>query len=685
MRFNIKILFLFLIISGIFILSISEAGPQTISFNLNLSENSSIDRGLFYSSSIVLEVNTERDAVCKYSIIKNIPYSNMEGVFDENYGIVHRKILTGLEDGIHKYYIKCLINGTGFGNELEGIFRTSSPVSAKISFSEEPPLKAGKHKIKLTTSKIVVEKPELSYSFDSSSYEPIALFGSGKEWEGYIIIPESIREAIGSFRFIGRGISGIAGTEITKNNVFLVDTEKPQTISTIEATGYEGQIKLKWYIDEDVEEFNIYKSKNPNVDYTNFYETHDDNEYIDNDVDKGKTYYYRVSAIDEAGNVASLSKEVHATALFNDNTIQDNGLDVELRGEVDNFITEINLLLEDINDIELSLSSKNDKESKIIDDLKLKEEINNAKRELNTLKGDVEKFKQQDLTKDALDGKIDSSRLRLNIIRKKIPEDIIILQEKTLKREIEEQDIDEAILEYDVDLNEDIYKDSVKSSLDLIKEKEFSINSNIYIIEILYMDGTKKETTFIKDNINSKAERDKDSFILCIIPKNIADTSDELDIKNLNYEIVKSDPVISFSLDTKEIKYTLNKKINIESIEEIKIVPINILQDEAGSSDGIISGITGFFVFENGISKSIVGVIILVLVIIALLFYFLYIKKRKKSSNKEDIMENIKEFRKLKKQGKDSEAENIYELIKKQYKNLGKKDKKQVYKKIKDF
>jgi hypothetical protein len=482
MKLNYKFLMLFVFIVFVVIIAISEAGPQTVYFYFNVSKNVSVDRGLFHSSSIVLEINTNKDVNCKYSLIKGISYSSMEGNFNENYGIVHRKILTGLEDGIHKYYIKCsLNNGTKLGNELEAIFRTNSPVSAEISFSEKPPLKSGRYEIELTTSKIVMEKPELSYSFDSSSYESVILSGSEKEWKGYIIIPEDLGEAIGSFKFKGKGISGVDGTEITENNIFLVDTNKPSTISTIEAIGYEGQIKLKWYLDEDIEEFNIYKSKNPNVDYTNFYETIDDNEFIDNDVEKGKTYYYRVAAVDEAGNIATLSKEVHATALFNENTTQENGLDIELIGQVDNFLTEIDLLEEDISNIESSFSLKQEKTSQIIENLKLKEEINNAKRELSSLKRDVEKYKQQDLSQNELDRKINSARLKLNINRKRVPEDIVILQEKTLKRDVEEQDINEALLEYDNELNEEIIEDSIESSLKLIQEKEVNIKLTIYI------------------------------------------------------------------------------------------------------------------------------------------------------------------------------------------------------------
>ncbi len=682
MKLNYKFLIAFVFIIFVAIIAISEAGPQKVDFYFNLSKNASIDRDFFYSSSIILEVNTDKDVNCKYSLNKNVPYSAMEGNFDENYGIVHRKILTSLSDGIHKYYIKCsLKNGTNFGNKLEAIFRTSSPVSVKISFSEKPPLKAGKYEVELITSKIVIDKPELSYSFDGTDYKTISLFGSGKKWEGYMVLPENLGEVIGSFKFKARGMSGVEGTEITENNVFLVDTEKPETISTIEARGYEGQIRLKWYLDEDIEDFNIYKSKNPNVDYTHFYEPIDDKEYIDNDVNKGETYYYRVAAVDEAGNIARLSKEVHATALFNENTTQENGLDIELRGQVDNFINEINLIVEDISDIESSFSLKDEKISKIIEDLELEEETNNAKRELNSLKRDVEKYKQQDLSQTELEGKINSARLRLNIIKKRVPEDIIILDEKSKKRDIKEQDINKALLEYDNELGENIVEQSIKSSLKLIQEKEVNINSELYVIEVIYLDGTKKELTLIKDKLNSKLERNKDNFIIYIIPKSIAESSNELNLNNLNYEVIKEDPVLSFGADTKEITYTLNKQINIESLEDISIIPINLVLPE--SESGFMLDFTGFFVFENGIStKSIMGIIVLVVVIIALLVYFLYIKKRKKSGNILECFEKLKKVNSLIKEGKEKDAEKIYLELKGKYKELSEKDKKKIYSKI---
>ena len=95
-----------------------------------------------------------------------------------------------------------------------------------------------------------------------------------------------------------------------------------------------------WLDEEDIDEFKIYRSTSPGVGYTDFHTETENEPFRDRGVEKGKTYYYRVTAIDKAGNEASLSKEVYATVLLNEqSTSSSSGLELRLRGRVDNFLT----------------------------------------------------------------------------------------------------------------------------------------------------------------------------------------------------------------------------------------------------------------------------------------------------------------------------------------------------------
>jgi len=99
--------------------------------------------------------------------------------------------------------------------------------------------------------------------------------------------------------------------------------------------------------------------------------------FYDEDVEKGKTYYYKIAAVDEAGNIGDLSKEVYATALLS-NTSENTGLNIKLIGKVDNFIIEIDSLIKNIEDIKELLKLKDNKEKQIFESIKLNKELESA-------------------------------------------------------------------------------------------------------------------------------------------------------------------------------------------------------------------------------------------------------------------------------------------------------------------
>jgi hypothetical protein len=499
----------------------------------------------------MLEVGTDKKVTCRYSTSKGISYDIMEGTFENNFETLHKKSFTNLVDGIYKYYIKCTPDPYNITSlpELEAIFKVSTPVSAKILLSSEPPLKAGKVGITLIASKIISQSPALSYSFDGIRYSPVPLSGSGTTWNGYLFIPKSTGEAIGSFKFQGTDLEGRVSEEIIGTTVFLVDTVPPSSINDLSAVGYEGNIKLSWYFDDEANHFNIYRSNSPNLDYTDFYKSIDEKSYTDNNVEKGKTYYYRVAVVDDAGNEGDLSREVYATVLFGNTST--NGLSLELRGYLDNFIAEINSVASDVESIKSSISLKDEQEKSIFTDLNLDKELDNSKSELSALKRDAEGYKSQDLTRKELEDKLNSARLKLNVIKKKIPESLIIIDKKTETKDILSSDIESAILGLNPDISENEKEESVKISENIAKNCQIKLSA--FNLEVVYLDGTRKEATLIEQNINLKEENKQNFSFIETIPKEIAQTVSEIDFKNLNYRIVKEDPIISFIQDRKSV------------------------------------------------------------------------------------------------------------------------------------
>jgi hypothetical protein len=635
-----------------------------IDYNFSSSQSHNyLTIGPYQSDLLMLRVTTPYESTCFFG---KTNYSSISEVFKGEYGTKHDEILEleDLNEGVNKYYVICKNNSDNYGYVNEIVFSVNLPIEGNIKISEkDPPLKEGQYKITLTTSKICQDTLKLEYTLDEIVYKKISLKSSDDYFYGYLIIPEGIEETVGYFRLSCGGEE----TKITGDNLFIVDTIKPETIEIINAVGYQGQIKLNWFYDSELDKFNIYKSENPLVEYTDFYKTSSKNYFTDNDVEKGKTYYYRVAGIDEAGNIADLSKEVYATSLYSNSSFTSSGLDVKLIGKVDNLISEINALIKDTEDITSNLNSE-EKEKSLFEDIKLSKEIEDSVLELSSIKRDAEKYKLQDLTEEELDKKINTFNLRINIIKKKIPENLVIINEKEISREINEENIQKAFLEYSE--NQEITdRKEIQNTISISNENKVKITERAYNVEVFYLDGTKKDITIIEDSLDSEIEILDGFFYIIAIPKDIAETVSELEIMNLNYEIIKEDPVLSFNSDTKRVVYYINKEIDLNSLENILVSPIQILNENSKVTGNVIS---------NYISKDSIGLIILVVFVALLILYFLVLKGSSKNKIVEIIIADIKNIEKLIKENKKEEAKQAYSRLKEDYKQLSNKNKEKI-------
>ena len=645
------------------------ANSVTINTFYDFSNDSFIDSTVYKTDSVVLRVKTSVETECYYS--KEIYPSTP---FQGEYGLTHEIYLENIEEGFHEYYIRC---GESSNPIMKINFATSTPIYATIKISENAPLKSGRYKINLITSKTSLNTPLLEYSFDDLVYKTIPLRGSGKNWEGNLIIPENAGESVCSFRFKSKDITGEEGTKIIGDNLFLVDTIKPSTISIISATGYKGKIKLNWFSEEKIDNYNVYRSEYSPVDYTDFYELSSKDYFYDEDVEKGKTYYYKIAAVDEAGNIGDLSKEVYATALLS-NTSENTGLNIKLIGKVDNFIIEIDSLIKNIEDIKELLKLKDNKEKQIFESIKLNKELESAILELNSLKRDVENYKLQDLSEDELNKKISSSSIKLSIIKKKIPEDITIIEEVEFYREIKKEDIDRIFLQYS-NYDDRGYGKEITYTQKLIEDPKTKIKCNAYSVDIIYIDGTKKKITFVEEELSIKEEYEKEVNYILIVPKEIAERASDIKVINLEYETIKEGPIILFKPDVKKVTYYFFKEIPLNSIKEITLSPIKIPSLEEGQSK-----ITGNSILEYT-SKGYFGIIVLIAFALILGVYFLRIRNGSSIKPLLITMENLKKVKSLLKEGREQEAKELYSKIKEDYKTLSKKEKELVVEKINEM
>jgi hypothetical protein len=218
---------------------------STLSYNFNVQENMTYNLGeVLHDSSILFQINTDRDTLCKYSSNSGISYESMEGNFDYNLGVRFKKTFFNLDDGVYQYFVKCKKNQEDYSGELKIMFGVSRPVSAEIDVGNNNILKEGNYLVTLKTSKVVSSMPSLSYSFNGVSYNPIPLSGNGQVWTGYLIVPNNIGESVGSFRFSAKDLGGFLGEEINFGRIFLVDTLRPNPMLDVNAVGTDGAIKI---------------------------------------------------------------------------------------------------------------------------------------------------------------------------------------------------------------------------------------------------------------------------------------------------------------------------------------------------------------------------------------------------------------------------------------------------------
>jgi len=667
-------------LSMLLIVLISFASASKVSFSFDPSANQvKGNAGIYYVSPLVFEVVTPEKEFCRYST-QLMSYESMSA-FQEPLETVHKSTLTGLSNGVYHYFVRCRkdrSNTSQGTNHLEAIIRIDNPIAAQISL-EEGPLLEGKYDVTVLTTKIPLTTPKLSYSYDGVSYSPIVLYGSGTSWKGYLVVSGSSKEEIGSFRFEARDIEGRPGSEIYGDSVFSIDTRPPLGINIISALGEYGDIELEWYIDDDddeeVDKINIYKSENPNVDPTDFYKQIDgDKEYhVDNSVESGKTYYYRIAPEDEAGNIADLSREVKATALISSSSsTTTSGLDPEFIGLVDSLLSEIALLEADIGRASADFSSLGDKEKANEKLLGLSEKVGAGKSELSTVKRDAENLKTQDLSEETLKSRIASLRVRANIILKKTPDSFSIRDSSEKVQELSDEILRVAILEKVPELSSSLVDKSVKESEDLIKEHNLKVRSVLSQLEIVYLDGTKETKTVVEHYIDSTLENIPNTFVLLKLPSGTVDAS-ELDIKNFEYAPEK-DNLVSFSSDTKQITYVVDKKLETEILNLISIAPVTVLEES--------TQLTGYFLSDISSSTSI-GATLLIIAILGLFGYLMYMKRSTVTDSTIAFLEKARKIKELQKNGKDNEASQLYDSLKVEYVELSEKEKSKVFKEVK--
>ncbi|MBN1157280.1 fibronectin type III domain-containing protein, partial [Candidatus Woesearchaeota archaeon] len=479
-----------------------------------------------------LVIETDEDAYCRYDLADK-DYDNMTVDFITTGSIVHRRSVGPLESSEYSYYIRCIDKkGNAMSESSVVRFKVELPPTAKIAFSKEPPLREGLAEITLTTSKSVKPIPVLEYSIDGSAFKEIPLTGSGTQWKGYLFISAGDNSTVGVFRFSAEDFSAITGTKITEGNLFLIDTTAPSAPQfLLTKVVDEDCIKLSWFYDDETpEEFRIYRSESEIFNYSESYRKTDNNYFLDEMVEKNVTYYYRVAAVDKAGNIGALSDSVSfrlektpkEEPVQNNEQSQIDESRLKKIQEAKDFVEE---LMDEIDRAYRNLANVDQEIGEIATAIGLYTEMNNSKIRLISLRGEYEKLKESKISWQEFDKELRNMDIRRKTVENGIVAKMVLKDKQHYFNKVDSSDVLVAMQKisslYRLDLSENELKKLVRESKSL--DEKVSVITDVYILELETLDGSMKRIAVVKKEIFSNVPGTMNELRLVeFIPKDMA-------------------------------------------------------------------------------------------------------------------------------------------------------------------
>lgn len=504
-----------------------------------------------------MEILLDEDAICKYDKT-NTTYDNMQYKFSESNDSENRERLSKLHQDEHIYYIGC-------SDPADNI------IYDKINFSVTLPptfeidhylyFKEGTHKITVSSSKYLISKPTLSYKFDSEStlYDVSLIQTGNKKWEGYIIIPEDHKSKVARFIIEGEDEDGLKGNKINNGEIFMIDTEKPIKIEDIKITlnneSNNPFIEINWFYQEDnIYEYNIYRSKNKEVTYNDLYEDTKKNYFEDEDFQSNSTYYYKIAAVDNSKNIGELS-DLIMIETKKESSKKEKIYSYEFNESINNFLSKTQVMVEKIKKINKELEATIDQNTKFI--LKKKNIIEKNKDILNNIikfYDTISDDRKQKIESDKLSKKIIDFESKIEDYKKEIIKKIIIKDFNELEKQNNPTEFENILNKIigDIDLEKNEYNEFIIKSTML--NNNLDIKKRIYSYEkISYSNKIIKKTLFI-DSLRLK-NNTKKTIIVKSIPDMLFENIKGLDVQK-DFRKIDKNLYAKNMLNFKEINYT---------------------------------------------------------------------------------------------------------------------------------
>ncbi|MCX6711170.1 MAG: hypothetical protein NTZ02_03725, partial [Candidatus Woesearchaeota archaeon] len=551
-------------------------GFALISFGIDITPPTITDyepKNSIPADYTTLYVSTDEMASCVYNSSNSSPIS-----LSTSDGLNHQALLQGLSEGMQYYTVMCTdIYGNKMVKGYTISFSVSMPVSADVDFSSPSPLKAGLYQVTLTTSRSVIPTPQLNYNIGGTS-SSIELVGSGSTWKGYIIIPLDEGNSIGSFSFSGTDYYGQTGNLITSGKLFLVDTVPPPQPIISAFSNSDGSIGLMIRYDgEALSEFNIYRAGSAGVTLMNFYtNSSNSSSFTDRQVSQGKTYYYTVSAVDQAGNEGSFSNEAYAVSMKSSSG--SNQISPEALKSINGAMALADSSMQTVSQRISAISGSSDRDA--IEATGILQDAGDAKTRLQNIYSSLNDLKSSSGDDSDINSEVARQELAIRSIESSVPLDVKVTEYSPTSVQASGEDIASAISKASPQNSGDLnYLKNVNAAQSAISQKvSGKLVSAVYETSTQYF-------TFINEKITAN-QQVNDSTLVILIPKTVAEDTSKIDFITAGYSIIQNDPVVSFpysassSGQSTTIEYVINGKASESDLSGIKAV---LMENQNGS------------------------------------------------------------------------------------------------------
>ena len=591
--------------------------------------------GAIYSLPLTLSADTDEPSDCQYGEVDG-PFDALQP-FGATDTLSHTVTLSPAE-GVHTYHVRCR---DVYGNE--GAANTTVSVTlrptAQITVEGDDPHKAGRYELILKTSKPLAVKPTLTLAYQGGSSQDLALEqDNATTYRGYIVVPADAGELVGSFSFKGKDASGLEGTVITDGGLFLVDTIKPLKVATFKAVNGTDSVNLTWYYEDDADTtFNIYRSDQQGVDYTDFLTGTSGDEYQDYATTPGVTYYYRIAAVDTAGNVGDLSHEEYASPDLPGEAPAATLLEPTLQLALDERVRTLESKILDAQRAVADMEAESDAtKSGVIRSLGLLDKGRASLKSLQDAKAQYDTLRAQPLAKPDFDAKIAAIQRQADNALTKLVGTI------TVENRAEYDEVPDAKTVASAAAYALREMTLAKKARDAYIAKANALQDGVTVhtlvtqASIAYLDGVSRDYTIISKRAVSAEP--VDAIAIETVPKAVAAQASDLLLLGQQPTVLEQDPVLRYDLDSltdATVEYAVRDIVDIPDTRASSLVVLPkpaaastaaSTTDAADQAETPGNGVTGNAIFSSlEVGGSGQGLLILIGVIVigALLFYYM--------------------------------------------------------------